>query len=153
MKSAILLSTSWLGLVAAQRYTYTTRTVTECFSTTPASFGPPRPTQGLHEICSITMPECQDYQSHGYTCTHEYAATFDSLLPQGTAPWPYTVKEIYPGMSTLPIVAAPTKLPQGFAAALTTCRVLKRPVGRRYRDVSSRFTPIPANRARTQERT
>ncbi|KAF7544025.1 hypothetical protein G7Z17_g10278 [Cylindrodendrum hubeiense] len=124
MKSVILLNTLWSALGAAQQYTYTTATVTECFSTTPTSFGQPAPTQGPDNYWTVMMPECQYCECDGCTYTHEYTATFDVFYPKGTAPWPYSVREIYPGMSTLPIMATPTtKVPYGFTAAVKTCRV------------------------------
>ncbi|RGP68604.1 hypothetical protein FLONG3_8053 [Fusarium longipes] len=79
--------------------------MTECFSTTQSSFGPAVPTQGQDNYYTIEMPECQDYV----------------FAPTGIARFPYSVKEIYLGMSTMPADATPTAIPYGFTSSVETC--------------------------------
>ncbi|KAF5025977.1 hypothetical protein F66182_1945 [Fusarium sp. NRRL 66182] len=119
----LLLCTLWSTQAAAQRYTYTTRTMTECFSTTQASFGQAEPTQGADRYWTVEMPECQDCNCSGCTYTNTYTTTLDVFSPSGIAKFPYEVKEIYRGMSAMPADATPTAVPYGFTASEETCNI------------------------------
>ncbi|KAF4450846.1 hypothetical protein F53441_6069 [Fusarium austroafricanum] len=119
----ILLSALWSTKVAAQRYTYTTRTMTECFSTTQTSFGPAEPTQGEDKYWTVEMPECQDCLCTDCAYTNTYTTTLDVLSPTGIAKFPYQVKEIYRGMSAMPADATSTAVPYGFTSGVETCSI------------------------------
>ncbi|WXC65250.1 hypothetical protein SNK03_011056 [Fusarium graminearum] len=113
----LLLST----LCSAQRYTYTTRTMTECFSTIQSSFGPAVPTQGQDNYYTVSMPECQDCDCTDCAYTNTYTTTLDVFVPTGIAQLPYSVKEVYRGMSAMPADAEPTAVPYGFTSGVETC--------------------------------
>ncbi|KAF4950379.1 hypothetical protein FSARC_13213 [Fusarium sarcochroum] len=117
----ILLGALWSTQAAAQRYTYTTRTMTECFSTTQSSFGPAIPTQGADQYWTVEMPECQDCGCTNCAYTNTYTTTLDVLSPSGIAQFPYKVKEVYRGMSAMPADATPTAIPYGFTSGVETC--------------------------------
>ncbi|KAF4990725.1 hypothetical protein FGRMN_8310 [Fusarium graminum] len=116
-----LLCALWSTQAAAQRYTYTTRTMTECFSTTQESFGPAEPTQGQDKYWTVEMPECQDCRCTDCSYTNTYTTSLDVFSPTGIAKFPYQVKEIYRGMSAMPDDAAPTDVPYGFTSGVETC--------------------------------
>lgn len=109
------------ALCSAQRYTYTTRTMTECFSTTQESFGPATPTQGTDNYYTVEMPECQDCGCTDCAYTNTYTTTLDVFVPTGIAQFPYSVKEVYRGMSAMPADATPTAVPYGFTSGVETC--------------------------------
>lgn len=121
MKHILLLGALWSAQVAAQRYTYTTRTMTECFSTTQESFGPAEPTQGQDKYWTVDMPECQDCRCTDCAYTNTYTTSLDVFSPTGLAKFPYQVKEVYRGMSAMPADATPTDVPYGFTAGVETC--------------------------------
>ncbi|RSM15232.1 hypothetical protein CEP52_000825 [Fusarium oligoseptatum] len=110
MKHILILGTTlWTAqTVVAQRYTYTTQTMTECFSSTQADFGPASPTQGPDKYWTVEMPECHDCNCPDCAYTHTYTTTLD---------------EIYRGMSTMPADATPTAMPYGFTSAVETCNI------------------------------
>ncbi|KAF5660392.1 hypothetical protein FHETE_8934 [Fusarium heterosporum] len=116
-----VLCALWSTQAAAQRYTYTTRTMTECFSTTQESFGPAEPTQGQDRYWTVEMPECQDCRCTDCAYTNTYTTSLDVFSPTGIAKFPYQVKEIYRGMSAMPDDATPTDIPYGFTSAVETC--------------------------------
>ncbi|KAL4723165.1 hypothetical protein ACLX1H_009655 [Fusarium chlamydosporum] len=111
------------ALCSAQRYTYTTRTMTECFSTTQSSFGPAEPTQGQDNYYTVDMPECEDCGCTDCAYTNTYTTTLDVFAPSGIAQFPYSVKEIYRGMSAMPADATPTAVPYGFTTGVETCSI------------------------------
>ncbi|KAM0348048.1 hypothetical protein ACHAPU_004551 [Fusarium lateritium] len=111
----------WATQAAAQRYTYTTRTMTECFSTTQESFGPAEPTQGQDKYWTVEMPECKDCRCTDCAYTNTYTTSLDAFSPTGIAKFPYQVKEIYRGMSAMPADAAPTDVPYGFTSGVEIC--------------------------------
>lgn len=119
----ILLSALWSTQAAAQRYTYTTRTMTECFSATQTSFGQAEPTQGADKYWTIEMPECQDCLCTDCAYTNTYTTTLDVFSPSGIAKFPYQVKEVYRGMSAMPADATPTAVPYGFTSGVETCSI------------------------------
>ncbi|KAF4982372.1 hypothetical protein FZEAL_1991 [Fusarium zealandicum] len=121
MKFILLLGAQWSAQATAQRYTYTTQTMTECFSTTQANFGPAAPTQGADKYWTVEMPECQDCHCPDCAYTHTYTTTLDVFYPSGIAKYPYSIKEVYRGMSTMPVDATPTVMPYGFTSAVETC--------------------------------
>ncbi|RSL47464.1 hypothetical protein CEP51_015774 [Fusarium floridanum] len=125
MKHILILGTTlWTAqTVVAQRYTYTTQTMTECFSSTQADFGPASPTQGPDKYWTVEMPECHDCNCPDCAYTHTYTTTLDVFSPKGLAKFPYEVKEIYRGMSTMPADATPTAMPYGFTSAVETCNI------------------------------
>ncbi|KAM0249069.1 hypothetical protein ACHAP5_003009 [Fusarium lateritium] len=121
MKHTLLLGALWSAQAAAQRYTYTTRTLTECFSTTQESFGPAEPTQGQDKYWTVEMPECQDCRCTDCAYTNTYTTSLDVFSPTGLAKFPYQVKEVYRGMSAMPADATPTVVPYGFTTGVETC--------------------------------
>ncbi|KAM5342352.1 hypothetical protein ACJ41O_013318 [Fusarium nematophilum] len=123
MKNSILIGTLLSARAAAQRYTYTTRTITECFSSTQADFGQAAPTQGPDKYWTIEMPECHDCHCTDCAYTHTYTTTLDVFYPMGIGKYPYSIKEIYRGMSTMPVPATPTAMPYGFTSAVETCNI------------------------------
>ncbi|RSL53896.1 hypothetical protein CEP54_010178 [Fusarium duplospermum] len=123
MKHILILGTLWTAQTVAQRYTYTTQTMTECFSSTQADFGPASPTQGPDKYWTVEMPECHDCNCPDCAYTHTYTTTLDVFSPKGLAKFPYEVKEIYRGMSTMPADATPTAMPYGFTSAVETCNI------------------------------
>ncbi|KAM0434132.1 hypothetical protein ACHAPT_004077 [Fusarium lateritium] len=123
MKHILLLGTLWTAQTVAQRYTYTTQTMTECFSSTQADFGPAAPTQGPDKYWTVEMPECHDCNCPDCAYTHTYTTTLDVFSPNGLAKFPYEVKEVYRGMSAMPADATPTAVPYGFTSAVETCNI------------------------------
>jgi hypothetical protein len=67
------------------------------------------------------MPECQDCGCTDCAYTNTYTTTLDVFAPTGLAQFPYSVKEIYRGMSTMPADATPTAIPYGFTSGVETC--------------------------------
>ncbi|KAF4469130.1 hypothetical protein FALBO_3967 [Fusarium albosuccineum] len=123
MKSILLLGALWSAQAAAQRYTYTTQTITECFSSTQSDFGPAAPTQGSGKYWTVEMPECHDCHCPDCTYTHTYTTTLDVFSPHGLVEFPYAIKEIYRGMSAMPADATPTAIPYGFTSGVETCNI------------------------------
>ncbi|EEU44802.1 uncharacterized protein NECHADRAFT_84920 [Fusarium vanettenii 77-13-4] len=123
MKHILILGTLWTAQTVAQRYTYTTQTMTECFSSTQADFGPAAPTQGPDKYWTVEMPECHDCNCPDCAYTNTYTTTLDVFSPKGLAKYPYEIKEIYRGMSTMPADATPTSMPYGFTSAVETCNI------------------------------
>ncbi|KAL6913491.1 hypothetical protein FSST1_011251 [Fusarium sambucinum] len=95
--------------------------MTECFSTTQSSFGPAVPTQGQDNYYTVEMPECQDCDCTDCVYTNTYTTTLDVFAPTGIAQLPYSVKEVYRGMSAMPADATPTAIPYGFTSGVETC--------------------------------
>ena len=84
------------------------------------------------------MPGCSACGCATCTLTSVYTATFGALCPTGLAPVPYTVTEIYVGLSSLPGFAAPTRVPYGFTTAVETCGVCSGGGGKRERSSGDR---------------
>ncbi|KAF7560964.1 hypothetical protein G7046_g3177 [Stylonectria norvegica] len=122
MKTAIVLAVLPSALVvAAQRYTYATSTVTQCFSTTPANFGPPEPTQGSDGAYTIDVPECKDCGCTSCVFTKWVTVTYEVFVSTGVVRMPYTVKEVFHGMSTTVDSGSSTDIPYGFTSGVETC--------------------------------
>lgn len=115
---AILFLT--LQLVAAQRYTYTTSVVTECFSSTQTNFVAPQatPTQGSDGYYTVSMPECRDCGCTDCGFTNTYTSTYQVFGPAGTQVATYSVKEVYKGMNT---TVDGGSVPYGFETGVQTC--------------------------------
>ncbi|CEI69089.1 hypothetical protein FVEN_g4144 [Fusarium venenatum] len=95
--------------------------MTECFSTTQSSFGPAVPTQGQDNYYTVEMPECQDCDCADCAYTNTYTTTLGVFAPTGIAQLPYSVKEVYRGMSAMPADVTPTAVPYGFTSGVETC--------------------------------
>lgn len=120
MKSFIFAILFILQLVAAQRYTYTTSVVTECFSSTQTNFVAPQatPTQGSDGYYTVSMPECRDCGCTDCGFTNTYTSTYPVFGPSGTAVATYSVKEVYKGMNT---TVDGGSIPYGFETGVQTC--------------------------------
>ena len=119
---AVLFFTLTLSfqLVAAQRYTYTTSVVTECFSSTQTNFVAPQatPTQGSDGYYTVSMPECRDCGCTDCAFTNTYTSTYQVFGPSGTQVATYSVKEVYKGMNT---TVDGGSIPYGFETDVQTC--------------------------------
>lgn len=123
MNSLIFALVSWLTAAAAQDvcYAYSSSAITECeapiTSTLTSTSAPPDPTKTI----TVTMPECRSASCEGCTYTRTYTKTGTIFHPTGTACQTWTVKEVYPGVSTSPVILQSTGLPDGFTTTVATC--------------------------------
>lgn len=124
MKTFIFAILFHITFVAAKRYTYTTSTVTSCFTSTPTNFVPAAatPTQGSDGAYTVNMPECKNCEpctDCAYTRT--YTTSYGVFAPTGVATQAYTIKEVYSGMTTAPDAKATGGVPQGFTTGVQVC--------------------------------
>src|SRR3569833_86193 len=114
-----------ISAASAQQLSYSTSLVTESFSSSTSA---PAPAQmvvvtGSGSQVGVTMPACPGCDCATCVHTSTFVTNFAVFCPHGTTNQPYTVTEVYRGMSSYPSMANPTSVPYGFTTALETCTV------------------------------
>jgi hypothetical protein len=114
-------------LIAAQRLSYITTTITSCYnigtpkpittSTIAATISP----QNDQGTVDYSMPSCSACGCSSCTLASTFTTSFSAFCATGLTAVTYTVTETYSGMSSLPAFATPTSVPYGFTTTAETC--------------------------------
>lgn len=129
MNTRIFTLLAWLAATAGAQdvcFAYTSSAITECaITSSPVTSSPVTTSSDLPDptkTVTVTMPECRSAGCDACTYTRTYTKTGTIFHPTGTACQTWTVKEIYPAVSTSPaIVQKPTDASDGFSTTVATC--------------------------------
>ncbi|KAH8899949.1 hypothetical protein GQ53DRAFT_815990 [Thozetella sp. PMI_491] len=110
-------------IASAQVLKYTTSVVTTCYSEGAEPTPPPPPPLLLPYNFFCLMPLWPGGDCERCAQTSIYTTNFGVFCPTGTSQHPYTVTEVYSGMSSLPTFESSTCVPYGFTTAVHTCTV------------------------------